>query len=78
VLIYCLIWVLLVLCGCWNVCVDKLLYGKSWFCVAVGMCVLINCLIWEVLVLCGCWNVCVDKLSYTGSAGIVWLLECVC
>ena len=32
---------------------------------------------WEVLVLFGCWNVWIDRLSYMGSAGIVWLLECV-
>ena len=32
---------------------------------------------WDVLVLCGCWNVWIDKLSVMGSAGIVWLFECV-
>ena len=25
----------------------------------------------------GYWNVGIDKMSYMGSAGIVWLLECV-
>ena len=32
-------WEVLVLCGCWNVWIDKL----CWYCVAVGMCGLINC-----------------------------------
>ena len=54
-----------------------MLYGKWWYCVAIGMCGLIKCVIWEVVVLCGYWNVWIDKLSYMGSAGIVRLLECV-
>ena len=83
---------MLVLCGCWNVWIDKL----CCYCVAVGMCGFIN-----VLVLCGCWNVwidelcwycvavgmCIDRLCWYCVAvgmcglincfGIVWLLECV-
>ena len=34
-------WEVLVLCGCWNVWIDKL----CWYCVAVGMCGLIKCVV---------------------------------